>query len=84
VTQWILGVRTDYDGLLIDPCIPATWKGFKVTRIFRGEKFEIEVRNPKGVMKGVRRIVMDGVELADRLLRPRDGGREHTVTVEMG
>ncbi len=83
-TQWILGIRTDYDGLLIDPCIPAEWKGFKVSRIFRGEKFDIEVRNPHGVMKGVRRIVMDGIEVPDQLLRPAGDGRPHSVVVEMG
>jgi cellobiose phosphorylase len=84
VTQWIFGIRTEYDGLLVDPCIPAKWKGFKVTRVFRGETFEIEVRNPKGVMKGVRRIVMDGVEIKNQLLRPKGDGRKHNVMVEMG
>ncbi|MGP8201231.1 MAG: GH36-type glycosyl hydrolase domain-containing protein [Limisphaerales bacterium] len=84
VTQWIFGIRTDYDGLLVDPCIPANWKGFKVTRVFRDETFDIEVLNPKGVMKGVRRMVMDGVEIPDQLLRPNGGGRTHNVLVEMG
>jgi cellobiose phosphorylase len=83
-TQWIFGVRSDYDGLLIDPCIPANWKGFKVRRVFRGETFHIEVRNPQGVMKGVRRVVMDGVEIPDQLLRPTGDGGEHDILVEMG
>ncbi len=83
-TQWIFGIRCDYDGLRIDPCIPASWKGFKVHRVFRGEAFDIEVRNPAGVMKGVRRMVMDGVEVPDQLLRPAGGGQKHTVVVEMG
>jgi cellobiose phosphorylase len=84
VTQWIFGIRTDYDGLRVDPCIPASWKGFKVTRVFRGETFDIEALNRKGVMKGVRRMVMDGVEITDQLLRPTGGGRRHNVLVEMG
>jgi cellobiose phosphorylase len=83
-TQWIFGIRTDYDGLRMDPCIPAKWKGFKVRRVFRGETYDIEVRNPRGVMKGVRRVVMDGVEIPDQLLRPSGGGQTHDVLVEMG
>jgi cellobiose phosphorylase len=83
-TQWIFGIRSDYDGLRIDPCIPAKWKGFKAQRVFRGETYDIEVRNPRGVMQGVRRIVMDGVEIPGQLLRPTGRGQKHSVLVEMG
>jgi cellobiose phosphorylase len=84
VTQYILGLRAEHDGLEVDPCIPADWKGFKISRIYRGEKFDVEVRNPKGVMKGVRRIEVDGIESPDRLVRPTGDGRSHKVVVEMG
>jgi cellobiose phosphorylase len=83
-TQYILGVRAEHDGLTVNPCIPADWKGFKISRIYRGETFDIEVRNPDGVMKGVRRVEVDGVEVPDRLLRPTGDGRSHKVVVEMG
>jgi cellobiose phosphorylase len=83
-TQWLLGIRTDYDGLRVDPCIPKKWKGFKVTRVFRGEIFDIEVRNPRGVSKGVRRITMDGQEVSGPLLVPTGDGRRHAVDVELG
>ena len=83
-TQYILGVRAEHAGLVVDPCIPTDWKGFKISRIYRGETFDIEVRNPNGVMKGVRRVEMDGVEVPDRLLRPTGNGRSHKVVVEMG
>ena len=60
ITQYILGIRPAYDGLMIDPCISAEWKGFKVTRQFRGATYEIEVKNPNGLMKGVSSIKVDG------------------------
>jgi cellobiose phosphorylase len=44
ITQWILGIRTSYDGLLIAPVIPRGWPGFKATRKFRGVTYQIEVR----------------------------------------
>ena len=44
ITQWILGIRTSFDGLLIAPVIPKSWKGFKVSRKFRGVTYQIEVQ----------------------------------------
>jgi len=60
VSQGILGVQPDHAGLRIDPCIPRSWPGFRVTRRFRGATYEITVTNPDGVSKGVRSIVVDG------------------------
>ncbi len=68
VTQWILGIRVEYDGLRIDPVIPAKWKGFTVTRKFRGNSYEIEVKNPKGNQSGVRQLTVNGQPIAGNLL----------------
>ncbi len=59
-TQWILGIRPALDGLIIDPCIPKSWDGFTVRRKFRGAVYEIEVKNPKHVSKGVVSFKVDG------------------------
>ncbi|MGA9269565.1 MAG: glycosyl transferase, partial [Lutimonas sp.] len=40
ITQYILGVQPDYEGLRIDPCIPKDWNGFKMTRKFRGATYK--------------------------------------------
>ena len=48
LTQWILGIRPDHDGLRIDPCLPADWEGFAATRRFRGATYHITVRKPPG------------------------------------
>ncbi|WP_340111380.1 GH36-type glycosyl hydrolase domain-containing protein [Maribellus mangrovi] len=83
ITQHILGIRTDYDGLIIDPCIPASWKGFKVTRKFRGATYEIEVVNPKGVSKGVQQMLIDG-ELVEGNRIPVMADGIHKVKVKLG
>ncbi len=44
ITQWILGIRADYDGLRIAPVIPAGWDGFSTTRVYRGATYRITVR----------------------------------------
>lgn len=43
-TQWILGVKPEYDGLVIEPCVPASWTGFKVRRVWRDAVYNIEVK----------------------------------------
>jgi len=63
-TKYILGVRPEFDGLVIDPCIPAGWDGFDVTRQWRGASYRIEVRNPGRVSAGVAAVELDGRPLA--------------------
>jgi cellobiose phosphorylase len=62
LSQHILGVRAEYEGLLLDPCIPADWPGFRVTRRFRGRSCHLRVHNPDGRCKGIRRLQVNGVE----------------------
>ena len=44
ITQWILGIRPEFEGLRIQPVIPAGWQGFTARRKFRGTTYEIVVR----------------------------------------
>ena len=59
-TQYLLGVRPEFDSLTVDPCIPADWKEFTVDRIWRAAEYRIRVTNPKGVEKGVAEIRLNG------------------------
>jgi cellobiose phosphorylase len=43
VTQYILGVRADYDGLIVDPCLPPELTELKVVRKFRGAWYRIKI-----------------------------------------
>ena len=81
-TQYILGVRPDFDGLRIDPCVPSGWREFSVTRRWRGAEYRIHVTNPDGVEKGVRRITLDGRDVA--YLPPLAPGSVGQVEVVMG
>lgn len=84
ITQYILGIRPDYKGLLIDPCIPSSWKGFKVTRKFRGATYLIDISNPAGVSKGIKEIIVDGEKLSSDIVPVFGDGLEHQVRVIMG
>ncbi|MBI2841907.1 MAG: glycosyl transferase family 36 [Armatimonadetes bacterium] len=82
--DWILGVRPTYDGLLVDPCIPKVWDGYKITRRFRGATYEIEVRNPDHVEHGVVSIEVDGKKIEGNVLPVLPRGITAKVLVTMG
>jgi len=83
-TQWILGIRPDYEGLRIAPCIPSSWKGFSAARRFRGKLFYITVHNPQGVCHYVGRMTVDGQETAGNIIPPDLPGETHWVEVWLG
>ena len=84
VTQYILGVRAGYDGLVVDPCIPAEWDGFALERRYRGAMYNIKVNNPLHVCKGVTRLRVDGQELAGNIIPLMKGDSTHEVEVWLG
>jgi cellobiose phosphorylase len=84
ISQYILGVRADFDGLLIDPCIPAAWKGFTVRRVFQGATYLIRVSNPDQVNKGVSKMFVDGKEVRGNKAPVFKDAKEHTVEVVLG
>lgn len=84
ITQWILGIQPDYEGLKIDPCIPADMKGYSITRNFRGTSYQIEIDNSAGVEKGVAVIHVDGVVIEGQHLPLFNDNKIHEVVVKMG
>jgi len=84
ITQFILGIQPDYDGIKIDPCIPSGWKGYEVTRKFRGATYQIKVENPNGVSKGVKEISVDGNLQSSNIVPIFQDGKEHSVVIIMG
>ncbi len=84
VSQWILGIRAEYDGLRVDPCLPADWEGFEATRRFRGATYRIRVSKAKGVCHGVTKLVVDGKDVEGNLVPPQPAGAEVSVEVTVG
>jgi cellobiose phosphorylase len=84
ISQFILGIQPDYDGLKVDPCIPSKWDGFEVTRKFRGATYQIKVINPSHVNKGVIKVTIDGNIFESNVLPLFKEGTTHLVVVELG
>ena len=87
ISQNILGIKPDYDGIRVDPCIPPDWPGYTVRRRFRGDTYVIVITNESGRSKGVRSATLDGRELpidGTSVVVPVVGdSAEHTVNVEL-
>ncbi|MBQ3384954.1 MAG: hypothetical protein IJG59_07040 [Erysipelotrichaceae bacterium] len=83
LTEGILGIQPDYDGLTVDPCIPHTVKHFTVNRLFRDTMYHITVNNPDGVQKGVKAIKVNGNDVPVGPI-PVTDRKEVTVEVTMG
>ena len=84
ISQYILGVQADFDGLKIDPSIPAAWDGLSATRQFRGATYDIKVSNPDHVCKGIKSVVVDGNAIDGNVIPSFGDGKTHTVEVVMG
>ncbi len=84
VSQYILGIIPDWDGLKVDPSIPHEWDGFTATRKFRGDTFNITFKNPDHVCKGIKSVTVDGKAIDGNVLPVFGDGNEHSVEVVMG
>jgi cellobiose phosphorylase len=84
ISQYILGIQPDFDGLRIDPSIPSDWAGFTATRIFRGTKYKIVVKNPAHVCKGVKSMIVDGKAVEGCVIPFESGKKEVKVEVTLG
>lgn len=83
-TRFILGIRPRYDGLEIDPCIPKKWDGFKVIRKYKNAVYNIEVKNPKHVSKGISQLKVDGKEINGNIAPVFGDGKTHSIEAVMG
>jgi len=84
VSQHILGIRPDFDGLMIDPCIPASTKKLKITRTFRNAQYNIIIKNPNGVEKGISALSVDGKLIDGNIIPYVEGKQFYDVVAFMG
>ncbi|WP_304509765.1 GH36-type glycosyl hydrolase domain-containing protein [Duncaniella muris] len=84
ITQFILGIRPGYDGLVVDPCIPASWDGYEVSRRFRGAGYRISVTNPAHVSRGVKQVIVNGTPVRGNVIPLCPEGSDNSVQVILG
>ena len=68
ISQYILGIYPTLEGLSINPCTPADFGDFEVTRVYRGITYNIKIKNPNKVQKGVASLTVDGKEIDGNII----------------
>ena len=81
---YLLGIRPEFDGLLIDPKMPDEWEHLSVERPFRGDHYSIDIRKNEKLSPGKIKIFLDGKSIKGNLIRPVGDGQQHKVRVEIG
>jgi len=84
ISQYILGIRPDYDGLMVDPCIPNKWKNFSVQRKFRNTTYNIKIKNPKKKAKGLKSLLVDGKRIKGNIIPNFKDKKMHKVIAILG
>jgi len=83
ITRYILGIQPDYDGLIIDPCIPGEWEDYSIERKFRGAVYKIEIKNPAHLEKGDVTLVVDGEAISGNKIPVLEAGTTHNVVATL-
>ena len=80
ITQWIIGIRAELDGLRVNPVIPTSWKSFEAIRQYRDVNYHINVTRsgPGNQVK----LTVDGTPI-DGTLIPLPAAQVRDVQVEV-
>lgn len=83
VCEWVLGVRPEWDGLRLAPCLPASWSEAKMVRPWRGHVYRIEIVRDESLPAAQSvAVTFDGQLMAGSLLPiPTTPSGEHLVQV---
>jgi len=81
---YLLGIRPEFDGLVIDPKMPADWDQYSVERPFRGDHYSVLVKKNTRLAPGELKIQLDGKTIKGNLIIPVKDGNTHQVNVELG
>ena len=84
ISQYILGIYPTHTGLSINPCVPEGFGEFTATRKFREGTYNIQVKNPAGVQKGVVSLTVDGVSIEGCIVPYQKGKTSYDVVITMG
>lgn len=82
-SQYILGIRPAWNGLIVDPCLPSEWESVEIVREFRGVTYHIRIQKAKGPHVRVKSLVVNGRTVAGKIVPAVAGEKDVTVLVDL-
>ncbi|MDZ7262564.1 MAG: glycosyl transferase family 36, partial [candidate division KSB1 bacterium] len=82
--DYLLGIRADYQGLIIDPCLPEGWHEVKINRLFRGTNYSIQITSSGTPEATITEILVDGKKIEGNLIPHIPDRSEVEVKVKLG
>jgi cyclic beta-1,2-glucan synthetase len=80
----VLGFQRRGDALTINPVIPEDWAGLHIRYRYQDTLYRISIENPGHCSRGVALVEIDGIAVADKIVRLRDDALPHEVRVVLG
>jgi cellobiose phosphorylase len=77
--NYMLGAKAEFNGLVIEPCIPSTWGECRVERSYRGSLYKIIIKNPEHIQSGKVKLTVDGKYIDGNLVPAFNDNSIHTV-----
>jgi len=81
LVEGLFGLKGDIDGLRVEPQLPSDWNRVKVTREFRGARFDVEINRVNGLAE--KQIDVDGQRLSTELITQIEAGKTYSVKVSL-
>ena len=83
IVESLLGLNLEAGKLRIAPCLPKEWKSFKLHYRYGETVYHIEVSQSGAGGPDAPRVLLDGVEQHDIVIKLQDDKREHRIEVQM-
>ena len=71
LVRFVYGLQPEFDGLLLRPCLPTSWRDCRITKHFRGCEYRIHYRQTEnGGCNRIDRLTVNGKEVDPNLPIP--------------
>ncbi|WDC83711.1 hypothetical protein PL321_14210 [Caloramator sp. mosi_1] len=81
--EGILGFNKLSDRIIINPCIPKSWKEYTISYTYNDTIYNIKVINNNGKCTGIEKIELDGETLKEKYIPLFNDNKEHKIIVYM-